>query len=135
MFPHPVMAPCFVYFQNKFNKAKNKIFFVNMKMKRIIHLSLFSALKKDKMKKDTNTWDSLDEEISAAEEKKHGIKNFIKRRLRSRSSMIRRAKKDGSSDLSPNNTLEKQNQPGQSDKPSTKGTHSLPRKTEVKSQT
>ncbi|XP_016302563.1 cylicin-1-like [Sinocyclocheilus anshuiensis] len=90
----------------------------------------YSASKKDKIKKDANGWDSLDEEISAAEEKKHGIKNVIKRRLRSRSSMIRRAKKDGSSDLTPNNTLEKQSQPGQSDKPSTNGTHSLPRKTE-----
>uniref|UniRef100_A0A673NJ28 Uncharacterized LOC107729416 n=2 Tax=Sinocyclocheilus rhinocerous TaxID=307959 RepID=A0A673NJ28_9TELE len=52
------------------------------------------------------------------------------RRMRSRSSMIRRAKKDGSSDPTPNNTVEKQSQPGQSDKPSTNGTHSLPRKTE-----
>ncbi|XP_016124550.1 uncharacterized protein [Sinocyclocheilus grahami] len=90
----------------------------------------YSASKKDKIKKDANGWDSLDDEISAAEEKKHGIKNLIKRRLRSRSSMIRRAKKDGSSDPTPNNTLEKRSQPGQSDKPSTNGTHSLPRKTE-----
>ncbi|XP_058627293.1 uncharacterized protein bcl2l12 isoform X2 [Onychostoma macrolepis] len=90
----------------------------------------YSASTKDKVKKDANEWDSLDEEISAAEEKKHGIKNLIKRRLKSRSSMIRRAKKDGSSDPTPNNTLEKQNQPGQSDKPSTNGTHSLPRKKE-----
>ncbi|KAL0197730.1 hypothetical protein M9458_006270, partial [Cirrhinus mrigala] len=66
------------------------------------------ASTKDKMKKDANGWDSLDEEISAAEEKKHGIKNLIKRRLRARSSMIRSAKKDGGSDLTPNNTLEKQ---------------------------
>ncbi len=114
---------------------KMLIFFVNIKMKRMIHLSLFRASTKNKMKKDANGWDSLDEEISAAEEKKHGIKNLIKIRLRSRSSMIRRAKKDGSSDPTPNNTLEKQNQPGQSDKPSTTGTHSLPRRTEVKSQT
>ncbi|KAI7803953.1 putative bcl-2-like protein 12 [Triplophysa rosa] len=56
----------------------------------------FSASLKEKGKKDANGWDSLDEEISAAEEKKHGIKNFIKRRLRNRSSMIHRAKKDGS---------------------------------------
>lgn len=90
----------------------------------------YRASTKNKMKKDANGWDSLDEEISAAEEKKHGIKNLIKIRLRSRSSMIRRAKKDGSSDPTLNNTLEKQNQPGQSDKPSTTGTHSLPRRTE-----
>ncbi|XP_018946496.2 apoptosis facilitator Bcl-2-like protein 14 [Cyprinus carpio] len=90
----------------------------------------YSASTKDKLKKDANGWDSLDDEISAAEEKKHGIKNLIKRRLRSRSSMIRRAKKDSSSDPTPNSSLEKQSQPGQSDKPSTNGTRSLPRKTE-----
>ncbi|XP_026061906.1 uncharacterized protein LOC113045632 [Carassius auratus] len=90
----------------------------------------YSASTKEKSKKDANGWDSLDEEISAAEEKKHGIKDLIKRRLRSRSSVIQRAKKDSSSDPTPNNTLEKQSQPGQSDKPSTNGSHSLPRKTE-----
>ncbi|XP_059412947.1 uncharacterized protein LOC132145748 isoform X3 [Carassius carassius] len=90
----------------------------------------YRASTKDKIKKDANGWDSLDEEISAAEEKKHGIKNLIKRRLRSRSSLIRRAKKDSSSDPTSNNTLEKPSQPGQSDKPSTNGAHSLPRKTE-----
>ncbi|XP_056111228.1 uncharacterized protein bcl2l12 [Rhinichthys klamathensis goyatoka] len=90
----------------------------------------FSAYKKDKIRKDANGWDSLDEEISAAEEKKHGIKNFIKRRLRVRSSTIRYTKKDSSADPTPNNSLEKQSQPGQSDKPSAKETLSLPRKTE-----
>ncbi|XP_067238126.1 neurofilament heavy polypeptide isoform X2 [Chanodichthys erythropterus] len=90
----------------------------------------YSASTKDKMRKDANEWDSLDEEISAAEEKKHGIKNFMKRRLRTRSSTIRHDKKEGSTDPSPNNSLEKQSQSGQSDKPSTNGTHSLPRKME-----
>lgn len=90
----------------------------------------YSASTKVKIRKDANEWDSLDEEISAAEEKKHGIKNFIKRRLRTRSSTIRHAKKDGSADQTPNNSLEKQSQPGQSDKPLTNGTQSLPRKTE-----
>ncbi|XDV13079.1 hypothetical protein PO909_001579 [Leuciscus waleckii] len=90
----------------------------------------YSVSKKDKIRKDANGWDSLDEEISAAEEKKHGIKNFIKRRLRTRSSTIRHSKKDGSADPTPNNSLEKQSQPGQSDKPSANGTQSLPRKTE-----
>lgn len=96
-----------------------------------LSLPIFSASTKDKMRKDANEWDSLDEEISAAEEKKHGIKNFIKRRLRTRSSTIRHDKKEGSTDPSPNNSLEKQSQSGQSDKPSTNGTHSLPRKMEV----
>ncbi|KAK7167774.1 hypothetical protein R3I94_001991 [Phoxinus phoxinus] len=90
----------------------------------------FSASKKDKIRKDANGWDSVDEEISAAEEKKHGIKNFIKRRLRTRSSTIRPPKKDGSTDPTPNNSLEKQSQAGQSDKPSANRTRSLPRKTE-----
>ncbi|XP_056309671.1 uncharacterized protein bcl2l12 [Danio aesculapii] len=88
----------------------------------------FSASLKGRMKKDGNGWDSLDEEISAAEEKKHGIKNLIKRRLRPRSSTSR-GKKSGSAEPTPNNTLEKQ-KPAQSDKPSTNGAHSLPRKTE-----
>ncbi|KAI2666255.1 Bcl-2-like protein 12 [Labeo rohita] len=68
----------------------------------------YSASTKDKVKKDANGWDSLDEQISAAEEKKHGIKNLIKRRLRSRPSTIRSAKKDGGSDPTPNSTLEKE---------------------------
>lgn len=93
-----------------------------------LSLPFFSASTIDKIRKDANGWDSLDEEISAAEEKKHGIKNFIKRRLRTRSSTIRHAKKDGSTDPTPNNSLEKQSQ---SDKPLTNGTHSLPRKMEV----
>lgn len=88
----------------------------------------YSALK-GRMKKDGNGWDSLDEEISAAEEKKHGIKNLIKRRLRPRSSTSR-AKKSGSAEPTPNNTLEKQSLPAQPEKPSTNGAHSLPRKTE-----
>ncbi|XP_067272951.1 muscle M-line assembly protein unc-89 isoform X2 [Pseudorasbora parva] len=90
----------------------------------------YSAYTKGKNKKDANGWDSLDEEISAAEEKKHGIKNFIKRRLRTRSPTIRHDKKDGSSDPTPNNSLEKRSQSGQSNKPLTNGTQSLPRKTE-----
>ncbi|XP_043089678.1 uncharacterized protein bcl2l12 [Puntigrus tetrazona] len=90
----------------------------------------YSASTNNKMKKDANGWDSLDEEISAAEEKKHGIKNLIKRRLRARSSTVGRAKKEGGSDLTPYNTLVKQSHPGQPDKPSPNGTHSLPRKTE-----
>ncbi|XP_051572715.1 bcl-2-like protein 12 isoform X1 [Myxocyprinus asiaticus] len=91
----------------------------------------YSAAQKEKMKRDaTDVWDSLDEEISAAEEKKHGIKNLIKRRLRPRSSMIRRAKKDASTDQTQNNTLEKQS--GRSDKASTNGARSLPRKSEEK---
>ncbi|XP_077068952.1 uncharacterized protein bcl2l12 [Siphateles boraxobius] len=83
----------------------------------------YSASKKDKIRKDANGWDSLDEQISAAEEKKHGIKNFIKRRLRTRSSTI------SHTDPTPN-SLERQSQPGQSDKPSANGTQSLPRKKE-----
>lgn len=89
----------------------------------------YSASWKAKVKKDANGWDSLDEEISAAEEKKHGIKNLIKRRLRTRSSTSR-TKKSGSAEPTPNNTLEKQSLPAQPDKPSTNGAHSLPRKTE-----
>lgn len=96
-----------------------------------LSLPFHSASKKDKIRKDANGWDSLDEEISAAEEKKHGIKNFIKRRLRTRSSTIRYTKKDGSADPTPNNSLEKQSQSGQSNKPSANGRQSLPRKTEV----
>lgn len=101
-------------------------------LRMIKNISLFSASTKDKVKKDANGWDSLDEQISAAEEKKHGIKNLIKRRLRSRPSTIRSAKKDGGSDPTPNSTLEKKSQSGHPNKPSTNGTHSLPRKTEVK---
>lgn len=93
--------------------------------------SVFSASTKDKMRKDASGWDSTDEKISAAEEKKHGIKNFIKRRLGTRSPSIRHAKKDGNADPTPHNSLEKQSQLGQTDKPSTNGTHSLPRKKEV----
>lgn len=96
-----------------------------------LSLPFLSDSKKDKIRKDANGWDSLDEEISAAEEKKHGIKNFIKRRLRTRSSTIRHTKKDLTPNPTPNNSLEKQSQPGQSDKPSANGTQSLPRKTEV----
>ncbi|XP_007251110.2 uncharacterized protein bcl2l12 [Astyanax mexicanus] len=44
--------------------------------------NIFRALVKEKKKKEESGWDSLDEQISAAEEKKHGIKNLIKRRLR-----------------------------------------------------
>ncbi|XP_051570547.1 bcl-2-like protein 12 [Myxocyprinus asiaticus] len=90
----------------------------------------YSAAQK-KLKKDvTDAWDSLDEEISAVEEKKHGIKNLIKRRLRPRSSMIRHAKNDTSGDQTQNNTLEKQSQSGRSDKVSRNGASSLPRKSE-----
>ncbi|KAL7860812.1 hypothetical protein AOLI_G00171610 [Acnodon oligacanthus] len=73
----------------------------------------FSALLKEKQRKDESGWDSLDEQISAAEEKKHGIKNLIKRRLRPRPSTSGKSKKDGSSDQSQtshsqNGTLERQ---------------------------
>ncbi|KAL2101147.1 hypothetical protein ACEWY4_002908 [Coilia grayii] len=44
----------------------------------------FSAAARSPKKTD-NGWDSLDEAISTAEEKKHSIKNLIKRRLRPRS--------------------------------------------------
>lgn len=55
----------------------------------------FSALVKEKKKKEESGWDSLDEQISAAEEKKHGIKNLIKRRLKPRP-----PKKDNNADQS-----------------------------------
>lgn len=45
---------------------------------------LCSAEAKSEKKAD-NGWDSVDEAISTAEEKKHSIKNLIKRRLRQRS--------------------------------------------------
>lgn len=53
------------------------------------------ALVKEKKKKEESGWNSLDEQISAAEEKKHGIKNLIKRRLKPRP-----PKKDHSADQS-----------------------------------
>ncbi|XP_017552911.1 bcl-2-like protein 12 [Pygocentrus nattereri] len=68
----------------------------------------FSALLKEKQRKDESEWDSLDEQISAAEEKKHGIKNLIKRRLKPRPSTSGKSKKDGSADQSQNGTLERQ---------------------------
>ncbi|XP_056607962.1 uncharacterized protein bcl2l12 [Triplophysa dalaica] len=77
----------------------------------------FSATLKEKGKKDANGWDSLDEEISAAEEKKHGIKDLIKRRLKPRSSMIHRAKKDGSTGSTQINPLQKKPQSGHLDIP------------------
>ncbi|KAI4872620.1 hypothetical protein NFI96_024583 [Prochilodus magdalenae] len=72
----------------------------------------FSAFLKEKQRKEESGWDSLDEQISAAEEKKHGIKNLIKKRLTPRSSASRNAKKDASADQSQssrsqNGTLER----------------------------
>ncbi|TRY59935.1 hypothetical protein DNTS_017601 [Danionella cerebrum] len=90
----------------------------------------YRASNKDKVKKEGDAWDSLDEQISAAEEKKHGIKNLIKRRLRPHSSSLNRAKKTSSVDPTPNTSLEKQNTPTQPEKPPLNGTHSFPRKTE-----
>lgn len=95
----------------------------------ISNVSFFSATLKEKGKKDANGWDSLDEEISAAEEKKHGIKNLIKRRLNPRSSMIHRAKKDGSTGPTQINPLQKKTQSGHLDIPG-----SLTGKSEVKTQ-
>ncbi|XP_066498402.1 uncharacterized protein bcl2l12 [Hoplias malabaricus] len=71
----------------------------------------FSASVKEKQRKEESGWDSLDEQISAAEEKKHGIKNLIKRRLRPHSA-IRNSKKEGSTDQPQNGTLERQTEKG-----------------------
>lgn len=90
----------------------------------------YSASLNEKGKKDTLGWDSLDEEISAAEEKKHGLKNFIKKRLRPRPSMIRHAKKDGTADQIQNNSLDRKFQSKQSDKGSSNGARTLPKKLE-----
>ncbi|KAL4658328.1 hypothetical protein GN956_G3045 [Arapaima gigas] len=52
--------------------------------------SKFSSGGKPARTKTFDGWDSLDEEISAAEEKKHGFKDLIKRRLRPRRTLSRR---------------------------------------------
>ncbi|KAF4093220.1 hypothetical protein AMELA_G00029960 [Ameiurus melas] len=65
----------------------------------------FSVLMKEKQRKDESGWDSLDEKISAAEEKKHGIKNLIKRRLIPRPSPARHAPKDAGADQSQNGSV------------------------------
>ncbi|XP_026871466.2 bcl-2-like protein 12 [Electrophorus electricus] len=62
--------------------------------------SKYSVSLKEKQRKEESGWDSLDEQISAAEEKKHGIKNLIKRRLKPRPSTTRNSRKDGSADQS-----------------------------------
>ncbi|TSQ24021.1 Paired box protein Pax-6 [Bagarius yarrelli] len=60
---------------------------------------------------DESGWDSLDEKISAAEEKKHGIKNLIKWRLRPRHAPQRHAQKDTSTDQSQNGSVSGQGEP------------------------
>ncbi|KAK2829795.1 hypothetical protein Q7C36_017785 [Tachysurus vachellii] len=59
-------------------------------------------------RQDESGWDSLDEKISAAEEKKHGIKNLIKRRLRPRPFSQRHTNKDASADQSQNGSVSNQ---------------------------
>ncbi|XP_062840826.1 apoptosis facilitator Bcl-2-like protein 14 isoform X2 [Trichomycterus rosablanca] len=68
----------------------------------------YSALVKEKQKKDESGWDSLDEKISAAEERKHDIKNLIKRRLRPRP---RHGKKDSANDPTLKGSVDKQGAP------------------------
>ncbi|XP_058261167.1 apoptosis facilitator Bcl-2-like protein 14 isoform X2 [Hemibagrus wyckioides] len=68
----------------------------------------YSVLQKEKQRKEESGWDSLDEKISAAEEKKHGIKNLIKRRLRPRPSSHRHAQKDTSADQLQNGAVSSQ---------------------------
>ncbi|XP_027011555.2 apoptosis facilitator Bcl-2-like protein 14 isoform X3 [Tachysurus fulvidraco] len=67
-----------------------------------------SVVPKEIQKKDESGWDSLDEKISAAEEKKHGIKNLIKRRLRPRPFSQRHTNKDASADQSQNGSVSNQ---------------------------
>ncbi|XP_076852337.1 uncharacterized protein bcl2l12 isoform X2 [Brachyhypopomus gauderio] len=69
--------------------------------------NIYSVSLKDKQRKEDSGWDSLDEKISAAEEKKHGIKNLIKRRLKPGSSMTRNSKKDSHGDQSQSASLER----------------------------
>ncbi|XP_060758303.1 apoptosis facilitator Bcl-2-like protein 14 isoform X2 [Neoarius graeffei] len=71
----------------------------------------YSMLHKATQGKDESGWDSLDEKISAAEEKKHGIKNLIKRRLKPRPSLARHAQKDLSADQSQNGSVTSQGEP------------------------
>ncbi|KAF7697688.1 hypothetical protein HF521_004198 [Silurus meridionalis] len=71
----------------------------------------YSMQQKEKQKKDESGWDSLDEKISAAEEKKHGIKNLIKRRLKSRPSSARHTRKDPCADQSQNGFVSSQGDP------------------------
>ncbi|MCJ8738931.1 hypothetical protein PDJAM_G00041400 [Pangasius djambal] len=71
----------------------------------------YSVLPKEKQRKDESGWDSLDEKISAAEEKKHGIKNLIKRRLRPRPSPARHAQKATGADQSQNGSVSSQGEP------------------------
>ncbi|XP_061087762.1 uncharacterized protein LOC133122085 isoform X2 [Conger conger] len=56
----------------------------------------YSAFAVGYQRKTDDGWDSLDERISAAEEKKHGFKALIKKRLRRRSTVFRRSQKDTS---------------------------------------
>ncbi|XP_036402587.1 apoptosis facilitator Bcl-2-like protein 14 [Megalops cyprinoides] len=58
--------------------------------------SKFSVGGRESRKRVEDGWDSLDEQISAAEEKKHGIKDLIKKRLRRHSTKTRSLKKDAS---------------------------------------
>ncbi|XP_063047142.1 uncharacterized protein bcl2l12 [Engraulis encrasicolus] len=75
----------------------------------------FSAAAKSpktpKKEKADNGWDSVDEAISAAEEKKHSIKNLIKRRLRPRSIRTEEQQKNKAG------TLERKTDKPQSDQP------------------
>ncbi|KAM9457099.1 uncharacterized protein bcl2l12 isoform 2-T2 [Clarias gariepinus] len=70
--------------------------------------SVLQKEKREKQRKDDTGWDSLDEKISAAEEKKHGIKNLIKRRLRPRPSPARPSQKDAGTDQSQNSSVSSQ---------------------------
>ncbi|KAJ8399965.1 hypothetical protein AAFF_G00406950 [Aldrovandia affinis] len=56
--------------------------------------SKYSIFEKECRRRPEDGWDTLAEQISAAEEKKHGIKDMIKKRLRRRSSASQRSQKD-----------------------------------------
>ncbi|XP_071207780.1 uncharacterized protein bcl2l12 isoform X1 [Salvelinus alpinus] len=69
---------------------------------------------KESRKRPDNGWDSLDEAISSVEEKKHGLKDLIKRRLQPRPSNLplRRSAKDSGADQTQNGgSLEKDGRP------------------------
>nr|XP_046163333.1 uncharacterized protein bcl2l12 isoform X2 [Oncorhynchus gorbuscha] len=69
---------------------------------------------KESRKRPDNGWDSLDEAISSVEEKKHGLKDLIKRRLQPRPSTLplRRSAKDSGADQTQNGgSLEKDGRP------------------------
>ncbi|CAB1341375.1 unnamed protein product [Coregonus sp. 'balchen'] len=69
---------------------------------------------KESRKRPDNGWDSLDEAISSVEEKKHGLKDLIKRRLQPRPSTLsrRRSAKGSDADKTQNGgSLEKDGRP------------------------